>query len=101
MRIRSATVYGPDLKSWPIMTKQSYKCEMAQDLCNGPRTSIGHAYAQCDIWPVDGLGDPETDDLLPHSSGVGLLSRFPPFRFFPNFSTSPKYMLAFEYHVHI
>ena len=31
--------------------------------------------------------------------GWGLLSRFPPFRYFPNFSTSPKYMLAIEYHV--
>ena len=33
--------------------------------------------------------------------GWGLLSRFPPFRYFSNFSTSPKYMLAIEYHVHI
>ena len=33
--------------------------------------------------------------------GWGLLSRFPPFRYFPNFSTLPKYMLAIEYHVHI
>ena len=33
--------------------------------------------------------------------GWGLLSRFAPFRYFPNFSTSPKYMSAIEYHVHI
>ena len=33
--------------------------------------------------------------------GWGLLSRFTPFRYFPNFSTSPKYLLAIEYHVHI
>ena len=33
--------------------------------------------------------------------GWGLLSLFPPFRYFPKFSTSPKYMLAIEYHVHI
>ena len=33
--------------------------------------------------------------------GWGLLSRFPPFRYFPIFSASPKYMLASEYHVHI
>ena len=32
--------------------------------------------------------------------GWGLI-RFPLFRYFPNFSTSPKYMLAIEYHVHI
>ena len=32
--------------------------------------------------------------------GRGWLSRFPPFRYFPNFSTSPKYVLAIEYHVH-
>ena len=32
--------------------------------------------------------------------GWGLLSRFPPFRYFPDISTSPKYMLAIEYHVH-
>ena len=31
----------------------------------------------------------------------GLLSRFPPFRYAPNFATSPKYMWAIEYHVHI
>ena len=29
--------------------------------------------------------------------GWGLLSRFPPFRYFPDLSTSPKYMLAIEY----
>ena len=34
-------------------------------------------------------------------AGVGLLSQFPPFRYIPNFSASPKYMLAIEYHVHI
>ena len=33
--------------------------------------------------------------------GCGLLSRFPPFRDFPIFSTSPKYVLATEYHVYI
>ena len=33
--------------------------------------------------------------------GWGLQSRFPPIRYFPNFSTSPKYILAIEYHVHI
>ena len=33
--------------------------------------------------------------------GWGLLSRFPPFLYFSNFSTSLKYMLAIEYHVHI
>ena len=35
------------------------------------------------------------------SQGWGLLSQFPPFRYFPNFSSSPKYMLAVVYHVHI
>ena len=33
--------------------------------------------------------------------GWGLLRRFPPFRYFPKFSSSPKCMLAIEYHVHI
>ena len=33
--------------------------------------------------------------------GWGLLIRFPPFSYFPNFSTSPKHMLAIGYHVHI
>ena len=33
--------------------------------------------------------------------GWGLLSRFPPFRCFPNISTSQRYMLAIEYHVRI
>ena len=31
----------------------------------------------------------------------GLLSQFPPFRYNPNFSASPKYMLAIKYHGHI
>ena len=33
--------------------------------------------------------------------GVGVLRQFPPFRYFPNFSPSPKHTLAIEYHVHI
>ena len=33
--------------------------------------------------------------------GRGLLSGFPPFRYFPHFSTSPKYMLSIEYHVRV
>ena len=33
--------------------------------------------------------------------GWGLLSQFPPFRCFPNFSESPKHTLAIEYHVYI
>ena len=33
--------------------------------------------------------------------GWGLLSQFPPFRYFPNFSASLRYMLATVYHVHI
>ena len=33
--------------------------------------------------------------------GWGLLSQFPPFRYFSNFSASPKCMLAIAYHVHI
>ena len=35
------------------------------------------------------------------SQGWGLLSQFPPFRCFPNISTSSKYMLAIECHFHI
>ena len=34
-------------------------------------------------------------------TGVGLLSQFPPFRYFPNFSESQKHTLAIEYRVHI
>ena len=33
--------------------------------------------------------------------GWGLLSQFPPFRYFPNFSASSKHTLAIEYHVYI
>ena len=33
--------------------------------------------------------------------GWGFLSRFAPFLYFFNFSASPKYTLAIEYHVHI
>ena len=38
-----------------------------------------------------------------HSEGPGwgLLSQFSTFRYFPNFSTSPKYMPTIEYHVDI
>ena len=32
--------------------------------------------------------------------GWGLLSQFPPFRYFPTFSALSKHMLAIEYHVH-
>ena len=38
---------------------------------------------------------------LPIALGWGLLSQFPPFRHFPTFSASPKYMLAIVYHIHI
>ena len=38
--------------------------------------------------------------VIKQNLGWGLLSRFPPFRYFPNFLTSPKYMLAIEYHIH-
>ena len=33
--------------------------------------------------------------------GWGLLSQFPPFRYFPNFSESQKHALAIEYHIYI
>ena len=34
-------------------------------------------------------------------SGWGLLSQFPPFRYFPKFSTSSKHTLTIDYHVYI
>ena len=37
----------------------------------------------------------------PSDLGWGLLSQFPPFRYFPNFSESQKHALAIEYHVYI
>ena len=40
------------------------------------------------------------DFLIPNQEW-GLRSRFPPFRYFAIFLTSPKYMLVIEYHVHI
>ena len=33
--------------------------------------------------------------------GWGLLNKFPPFRYFPDFSLSSKCLLSMEYHVHI
>ena len=30
-----------------------------------------------------------------------VINQYPPFHYFPNFSASPKYMLAFQYHVRI
>ena len=33
--------------------------------------------------------------------GGGLLSKIPPFRYFPKFSVLPKHMLDIEYHVYI
>ena len=44
---------------------------------------------------------PTTIDSYSNDLGWGLLSQFPPFRYFPKFSASPKYMLAIVYHVHI
>ena len=35
------------------------------------------------------------------AQGWVLLIQYPRFSYFPNFSASPKYMLAVEYHVHI
>ena len=35
------------------------------------------------------------------SQGWGLLSQFPPFRYFPNFSVLPKHTLSIEDHVYI
>ena len=37
----------------------------------------------------------------PFDQGWGRLRQFPPYRYFSNFSKSPKYILASEYHVHI
>ena len=39
--------------------------------------------------------------LLCVRQGWGLLSRFPPFRYFPNFSVLPKHTLSIEDHVYI
>ena len=39
--------------------------------------------------------------LLCSQPGVGVLRQFLPFRYFPNFSASPKYVLAIVYHVHL
>ena len=36
-----------------------------------------------------------------HFKRVGLLSQFPPFRYFPNFSVLSKYTVAIEYHIYI
>ena len=38
---------------------------------------------------------------LVYHQGWGLLSQFPPFRYFPNFSALSKHTLANEYHVYI
>ena len=40
-------------------------------------------------------------NLIHWDQGWGLLSQFPPFRYFPNFSALSKQTLAFEYHVYI
>ena len=32
--------------------------------------------------------------------GLGLISQFPPFRYFPNFSASPKCKLPIDYHIY-
>ena len=45
---------------------------------------------------------PPPPNLLTHvAPEVGITKPISPFSYFPNFSTSPKYMLAIEYHVHI
>ena len=61
-----------------------------------PPLNLGHAWAitshrkKCDYISI------------PHFYlGWGLLSRFPPFRYCPNFSASPKHTLPLAYHVYI
>ena len=39
--------------------------------------------------------------LMWKHQGVGLLSQFPPFRYFPNFSALSKHQFVLEYHVYI
>ena len=51
------------------------------------------------VWLNDGIKNVIVYTII--DLGWGLLSQFPPFRYFPYFSASPKYMLAIEYHVHI
>ena len=48
-------------------------------------------------------GDDNTVTVTTHlfHQGWGLLSRFPPFRYFPNFSALSKHTLDIEYHVYI
>ena len=41
------------------------------------------------------------ESVITRSIWVGLLSQFPPFRYFPTFSELPKYWLPIEYHIHI
>ena len=60
-------------------------------------------YSSCGHW-IAGLHSRWRFKLLEFDGleqGLRLLRRFPPFRYFPTFSTSPKYMLAIEYHFHI
>ena len=58
------------------------------------------------IWRM-WMTEPPTDVTVPVvgygtlGPGVGLLSLFPVFRYFPNFSTLSHHMLAIGYHVHI
>ena len=44
---------------------------------------------------------PSTELNYLTGQGWGLLSRFPPFRYFPNFSALSKHTLDIEYHVYI
>ena len=46
------------------------------------------------LWPPITFSVSESDHLF--GLGWGLLSRFPPFRYFPNFATSPKYTLYIQ-----
>ena len=54
------------------------------------------SYQQCEL-RLMAMANPSVHVDL----GWGLQSQFPPFRYFPNFSASPKCMLAIVYHVHI
>ena len=51
------------------------------------------------LWSGNGIWLHISESTSPQ--GWGLLSQFPPFRYFPYFSGSRKHMLAFEYHVYI
>ena len=104
-----------DLRCRPAVDSSNYNCVICdlfqEHFCNIFFVSYARYLAvSCrpgiaNGQPIEGLSHLPHDDIMHgntfRSTGWGLLSQFPPFRYFPNFSESQKHALPIEYHAYI